>query len=53
MLFPLLGIESRSLGRPVRSQTLYCLSYSGSYEGLVHSTYIKIACSILLENILG
>jgi hypothetical protein len=28
---PLPGIEPRSPGRPVRSQTLYCLSYSGSH----------------------
>jgi hypothetical protein len=25
------GIEPRSSGRPVRSQTLYCLRYPGSY----------------------
>jgi hypothetical protein len=25
------GIEPRSPGRPARSQTLYCLSYPGSY----------------------
>jgi hypothetical protein len=27
ILFPPPGIESRSPGRPARSQTLYCLSY--------------------------
>jgi hypothetical protein len=27
---PLSGIEPRSLDRPARSQTLYCLSYRGS-----------------------
>jgi hypothetical protein len=27
---PLSGIEPRSPGRPVRNQTLYCLSYPGS-----------------------
>jgi hypothetical protein len=26
------GIELRSPGRPARSQTLYCLSYPGSYS---------------------
>jgi hypothetical protein len=30
ILLPLSGIESRSSGRPVRSQTLYCLSYPDS-----------------------
>jgi hypothetical protein len=28
---PLSGIEPRSPDRPARSQTLYCLSYRGSY----------------------
>jgi hypothetical protein len=28
------GIEPRSLGRPVRSHTLYCLSYRGSHHQL-------------------
>jgi hypothetical protein len=28
ILLPLPGIEPRSSGRPVRSQTLYCLSYT-------------------------
>jgi hypothetical protein len=31
ILSPLPGIEPRSPGRPVRSQTLYWLSYAGSY----------------------
>jgi hypothetical protein len=30
ILFPQLGIEPRSPGRPVRSQTLYWLNYPGS-----------------------
>jgi hypothetical protein len=34
ILLPLLGIEPRSPGRPVHSQTLYWLSYPGSYTGL-------------------
>jgi hypothetical protein len=29
---PLLGIKPRSPGGPARSQTLYCLSYPGSYK---------------------
>jgi hypothetical protein len=32
---PLPGIEPRSPGRPVRSKTLYCLSYPGTH----HSYY--------------
>jgi hypothetical protein len=33
---PLLGIEPRSPGRPVRSQTLYWLSYPAQYYPYVH-----------------
>jgi hypothetical protein len=32
ILSPLRGIEPRSPGRPVRRQTLYCLSYPGSHK---------------------
>jgi hypothetical protein len=35
ILLPLPWIEPRSPGRPVRSQTLYCLSYPGSLIRLV------------------
>jgi hypothetical protein len=36
ILFPQPGIEPLSPGRPARSQTLYCLSYPGSYMFCVH-----------------
>jgi hypothetical protein len=36
---PLPGIEPRSPGRPARSQTLYCLSYSGSLHQLVRKLF--------------
>jgi hypothetical protein len=58
ILLSLLGIELRSPGRPVRSQTLYCLGYPGShvlissgtvyrhvpanFENCVYRTYDKI-----------
>jgi hypothetical protein len=31
------GIEPRSPGRPARRQTLYCLSYLGSYKYYYHN----------------
>jgi hypothetical protein len=38
---PLPGIEPRSPGRPARSQTLYCLSYTGSCR-LIRVQYFDI-----------
>jgi hypothetical protein len=35
------GIESRSPGRPVRSQTLYWLSYPGTYDGFLRAIKIR------------
>jgi hypothetical protein len=39
ILSPLPGIESRSPGRLVRSQTLYCLSYPAHFKGYVAKMY--------------
>jgi hypothetical protein len=48
ILSPLPGIEPRSPGGPVRSQTLYCLSYPGSSNGSSISIYCCCSgCNIL------
>jgi hypothetical protein len=52
-------IEPRSPGRPARSQTLYCLSYPGSYTAsvliynriLIVSSLIKHSCYWRQDNL--
>jgi hypothetical protein len=40
ILAPVPGIESRSPGRPVRSQTLYWLSYLDEYAAFVKDSFV-------------
>jgi hypothetical protein len=48
---PLPGIEPRSAGRPVRSQTLYCLSYPGSviYVHIVTTCILSVFSLVYLN----
>jgi hypothetical protein len=56
VLLPLPGIEHRSHGRPVRSQTLYWLSYPGSYyrqnQPYYFVIYILTSASIKTKNMI-
>jgi hypothetical protein len=43
------GLELRPLGRPARSQSLYRLSYPGSYDNPGGDIYIDLPCCSFLK----